>query len=130
MRYEHSNTYDRAVVAARLRIAGHTYIEIGNEFGVSPGRAAQIVKRGISNLKRQEESDLWCPEIPTAISLCLINEGYKSKSDVVRAINNGSLALSGKCGEGTTVIGLGPKGLSILCSKLGIPFPEQNKVNL
>jgi hypothetical protein len=128
MRYEHSKAYDRAVVAARLREAGRTYIEIGVEFGVSPGRAAQIVKCGMVNLKRQSESDLWCSEIPTAISLCLRNEGFRTKESVANAIKNGRIALSGKSQESTTVSGLGPKRLKILCSLLGIPFPALNPV--
>lgn len=57
-----SSIKDRWTLALRLRREGETFVSIAKTLGVSPKRAAQIVRRAEIAEKVPSRSTPWCPK--------------------------------------------------------------------
>lgn len=80
---------DRYMQALNLRTNGLTFSEIGKRFGVSRGRASQMVATA-ERMLRQAEDEF--SQLPLRIKNALFLEGYRTKEAVLEGVKSGKIS--------------------------------------
>jgi len=119
---------ERFYNAIKLRKKGKTFNEIGKELGVSYARASEIYYKAIKLEMAGDLPPKWTYGLKTKVAKSLLVFGFKSKKEVVDALESGAIRLIPGSSR-STIAGIGKHSLMEISLWAGIETPEQKPIN-
>jgi len=119
---------ERFCIALKLRKDGKTFRQIGQELGISHGRASEIYHKAKNLEKSGKLPPKWTHGLRTKVAQALIDSGFKSKQEVINGIKSGQIKLIPRSGR-STIAGIGSQSLEEIAIWAGLASPEENAIN-
>lgn len=119
---------ERYKQAIKLRDAGKTFKEIGNEFNISDGRASQIYYKAKRLEKTNKLPNQWTYGLKTKLANTLIASGFQSKKDVIKGLQNGNISFIPGTEKGK-IYGIGKHAITELSIWAGVATEQKNEIN-
>lgn len=115
---------ERQILVLKMRNSGSTFKDIGDELGVSAGRAGQIFYGAVRTENRCKKTDEWTYGLNKKNADALIAAGYTDKSQVIEGLSSGRLGVYPRTGKGITH-GIGHTGIAEISFWAGVNSSDE-----
>ncbi len=85
---------DKHIAALEMKKLGKTFKEIGDDLGVSSGRARQIYLRAVGLERMGKQPHKWTHGLSTKTANVLINAGFTDKNEVIAGLKAGEFGIN------------------------------------